>query len=78
MDARPEPVSFARALRYWFRLGCISFGGPAGQVAIMHRDLVEQRRWIREHNRRGSKWLSQALQRRRGSDWLPQTVAPGG
>ena len=41
-------VSFAEALRFWFKLGWISFGGPAGQIAIMHRELVEQRRWISE------------------------------
>ena len=39
-------VPFAEALRFWLRLGCISFGGPAGQIAIMHRELVERRRWI--------------------------------
>ncbi|MGQ0529242.1 MAG: chromate efflux transporter [Panacagrimonas sp.] len=44
----PSPVSFAEALRWWFKLGCISFGGPAGQIAIMHRELVETRRWISE------------------------------
>jgi chromate transporter len=38
----------AEALRFWLRLGFISFGGPAGQIAIMHRELVEQRRWISE------------------------------
>ena len=42
------PVSFAEAARFWIRLGFISFGGPAGQIAIMHRELVEQRRWIDE------------------------------
>jgi chromate transporter len=36
------------ALRYWFKLGLISFGGPAGQIAIMHRELVERRKWISE------------------------------
>jgi chromate transporter len=38
--------SFGEALRYWLKLGFISFGGPAGQIAIMHKELVEKRRWI--------------------------------
>jgi chromate transporter len=49
--ATPAPraeVSFGEAFRFWLRLGFISFGGPAGQIAIMHRDLVEQKRWISE------------------------------
>src|SRR5512134_1580686 len=41
-------VPFAEALRFWVKLGFISFGGPAGQIAIMHRELVERRRWISE------------------------------
>lgn len=41
-------VSFGEALRFFCKLGFISFGGPAGQIAIMHRELVEQRRWISE------------------------------
>jgi chromate transporter len=41
-------VSFAEALRFWAKLGFISFGGPAGQIAIMHRELVERRRWLSE------------------------------
>jgi chromate transporter len=41
-------VSFASALRFWVKLGFISFGGPAGQIAIMHEELVERRRWISE------------------------------
>lgn len=41
-------VSFAEALRFWFKLGWISFGGPAGQIAIMHREIVERRRWLGE------------------------------
>jgi chromate transporter len=44
----PSPVSFVDALRFWLKLGLISFGGPAGQIAIMHRELVENRRWISE------------------------------
>ena len=41
-------VPFAEALRFWWKLGFISFGGPAGQIAIMHRELVERRGWISE------------------------------
>jgi chromate transporter len=41
-------VSFAEALRFWLKLGFISFGGPTGQIAIMHQELVERRRWISE------------------------------
>lgn len=40
--------TFSEALRYWLKLGFISFGGPAGQIAIMHQELVEKRRWISE------------------------------
>ncbi|MBI5278974.1 MAG: chromate efflux transporter [Burkholderiales bacterium] len=42
------PVTFTEALKFWLKLGFISFGGPAGQIAIMHRELVEQKRWISE------------------------------
>ena len=45
----PPPPRLAEALRFWFKLGFISFGGPAGQIAIMHQELVERRRWISEH-----------------------------
>ena len=41
-------VSFAQALRVWAKIGLLSFGGPAGQIAIMHQELVERRRWISE------------------------------
>jgi chromate transporter len=45
----PPPVlSFHEALRFWWKLGWVSFGGPAGQIAIMHEELVEKRRWISE------------------------------
>jgi chromate transporter len=44
----PSGVSFGEAFRFWVKLGFISFGGPAGQISIMHRELVERRRWISE------------------------------
>lgn len=42
------PVPFGEALRFWLKLGFISFGGPAGQIAIMHEYVVERRRWLDE------------------------------
>lgn len=45
---KPQPVSFAIAFYFWLKLGFISFGGPAGQIAVMHQELVELRRWISE------------------------------
>jgi chromate transporter len=44
----PARVSFWEAFAFWLKLGFISFGGPAGQIAIMHTELVERRRWISE------------------------------
>lgn len=45
----PAPrVSFSDAFKFWLKLGFISFGGPAGQIAIMHRELVDEKRWISE------------------------------
>jgi chromate transporter len=44
----PAKVTLAQAFWYWLRLGFISFGGPAGQISIMHQDLVERKRWISE------------------------------
>ena len=41
-------LSVAEAARFWLKLGFISFGGPAGQIAIMHREVVERRRWLDE------------------------------
>ncbi|TBO31418.1 chromate efflux transporter [Aquabacterium lacunae] len=47
-DRAPQPPTFWQALLYWLRLGFLSFGGPAGQIALMHEDLVERKRWISE------------------------------
>ena len=46
--ASPNPVTFFEAFIYWLKLGFISFGGPAGQISMMHQELVEKRRWISE------------------------------
>ncbi len=47
-DIRPQAISMREAFWYWLKLGFISFGGPAGQIALMHTELVERRRWISE------------------------------
>jgi chromate transporter len=46
---RPHGVPFAEAVRTWARVAALSFGGPAGQIAVMHRILVEEKRWIGEN-----------------------------
>ena len=46
---KPENVTLFEAFAYWLKLGFISFGGPAGQISMMHQELVEKRRWISEH-----------------------------
>jgi len=48
-NVQPAPVTFFEAFLYWLKLGFISFGGPAGQISMMHQELVEKRRWISEH-----------------------------
>ena len=48
MATAPPPVGFWSAFGFWLKLGLISFGGPAGQISIMHQELVERRRWISE------------------------------
>ena len=47
-EDRAKPVSFGEAFWFWVKLGFINFGGPAGQIAIMHRELVEKKRWVSE------------------------------
>ena len=45
---QPPKVSWREALKFWWWLGCMSFGGPAGQIALMHEELVVRRRWMSE------------------------------
>ena len=45
----PPTPTLGEAFKYWLKLGFISFGGPAGQISMMHQELVERRRWISEH-----------------------------
>jgi len=47
MDEQPRP-SFSEALKVWFKVGCLSFGGPAGQIALMHRVVVDEKKWLDE------------------------------
>jgi chromate transporter len=47
MDEQPRP-SFIEALNVWFKVGCLSFGGPAGQIALMHRIVVDEKKWLDE------------------------------
>ncbi len=49
MENEPT-ISFREAMRVFARIGCLSFGGPAGQIALMHRELVEQRPWLSEQD----------------------------
>ena len=44
-----KETTFKDALKFWTKLGFISFGGPAGQIAVMHQEVVERRKWIGEN-----------------------------
>jgi chromate transporter len=48
VEGMVDKPTFREALRFWVKLGFISFGGPAGQIAVMHRELVEKKRWVEE------------------------------
>ena len=48
VEVETKPVGFWEAFWFWVKLGFINFGGPAGQIAIMHRELVEKKRWVSE------------------------------
>lgn len=47
-ETAPRHPTLAEATAVWARIGLLSFGGPAGQIALMHKELVEERRWISE------------------------------
>ena len=48
MEPEPLPVRFSEALKVWLKIGCLGFGGPAGQIALMHRVLVDEKKWVEE------------------------------
>ena len=48
LESAPVPVSFREALAVWLKIGCLGFGGPAGQIALMHRVLVDEKKWVEE------------------------------
>lgn len=48
MEPTTQRPTFTEAIRYWLKLGFISFGGPTGQIAIMHRDIVDRKKWVQE------------------------------
>ncbi|MEM7401075.1 MAG: chromate efflux transporter [Pseudomonadota bacterium] len=48
-NTKPNSISLFEAMTWWLKLGFISFGGPAGQISMMHQELVERRHWISEH-----------------------------
>jgi chromate transport protein ChrA len=76
----PPAPTFGEAVRYWLKLGCISFGGPAGQIAIMHKELVEKRRWISDAHFLHALELLHAPARPGGAATrhLPRLAAPRG
>jgi chromate transporter len=47
-DQAPVKPTFNEALKIWFKIGCLSFGGPAGQIAMMHRIIVDEKKWLPE------------------------------
>jgi chromate transporter len=48
VESRGVQVGFKEALRVWLKIGCLGFGGPAGQIALMHRILVDEKKWVEE------------------------------
>jgi chromate transporter len=66
--------TLGQAFAYWLRLGFLSFGGPAGQIALMHEDLVERRRWISEQRFLHALNYCMVLPGPRPSSWPPTSA----
>jgi chromate transporter len=47
-ETQPPAPTFAEAFKLWFKIGCLSFGGPAGQIALMHKIVVDEKKWLDE------------------------------
>jgi chromate transporter len=62
------------ALRVWARIGCLSFGGPAGQIALLRRTLVDEKRWISEERFLHGLNFCRLLPVRRPSNWPPMSA----
>ncbi len=67
----PIPPTFAELTRVFARIGLLSFGGPAGQIALMHREVVEERRWMSESRFLHALNYCMLLPGRRRSSWRP-------
>lgn len=55
-------VTFRSAFMVWLRIGLINFGGPAGQIALMHKMLVKERKWLSESHFLSGGWLMLVFQ----------------
>ena len=66
--------SFGEAFRFWLKLGFISFGGPTGQIAVMHAELVEKKKWISEARFLHALNYCMLLPSPEHSNWLPMST----
>ena len=73
-SAAPPAPTRAQAFAFWLKLGFISFGGPAGQIAVMHEELVERRRWISEGRFLHALNYCMLLPGPRRSSWPPTSA----
>jgi hypothetical protein len=66
----PQPT-FGEAFKVWFKIGCLSFGGPAGQIALMHRIVVDEKKWLPEARFLHALNFCMLLPARKLSSWRP-------